>query len=47
MKDNKEHIIKELLSLLDGRGSYNEEPHYRFMENLINKKIKKLRKKIE
>ena len=44
MEGNNEHIIKELLSLLDGRGSYKEEEHYKFMETLINKKIKKLRK---
>jgi len=40
----KEQVIKELLSLLDGRGSYKEEEHYKFMEVIINKKIKKLKK---
>ena len=41
---SKEKVIETLLSLLDGRGSYKEEEHYKFMENLINKKIKKIKK---
>jgi hypothetical protein len=44
MNDKNEYIIKELLSLLDGRGSYKEEEHYKFLEKLINKKIKKYKK---
>ena len=38
-----EQIIEALQSLLSGRGSYKEEEHYKFMEEIINKKIKKLR----
>jgi hypothetical protein len=39
-----ENIVKALQSLMEGRGSYKDEEHYKFMEILINKKIKKIRK---